>query len=80
MKGRPEQIVVRALQTRQADGIDVYAFFLYGADLCRIADISRVTREGGDLKGFQRREIRNHVKSIVEFLDTGPVLFPNAIM
>ena len=80
MKGCPEQIVVRALQTRQADGIDVYAFFLYGADLCRIADISRVSREGGDLKGFQRREIRNHVKSIVEFLDTGPVLFPNAII
>ena len=80
MKGGPEQIVVRALQTRQADSIDVYAFFLYGADLCRIADISRVTREGGDLKGFQRREIRNHVKSIVEFLDTGPVLFPNAII
>jgi DGQHR domain-containing protein len=80
MKTAQEQIVVRALQTKQADGIDVYAFFLYGADLCRIADISRVSREGGDLKGFQRREIRNHVKSIVEFLDTGSVLFPNAII
>lgn len=80
MKSCAEQVVVRALQTKQGDGTDVYAFFLYGADLCRIADISRVTRDGGDLKGFQRREIRNHVKSIVEFLDTGPVLFPNAII
>ena len=80
MSSSADQIVVRALQTKQGDGIDVYAFFLYGADLCRIADISRIGREGGDLKGFQRREIRNHVKSIVEFLDAGPVLFPNAII
>ena len=71
---------MRALQTKQGNGIDVYAFFLHGADLCRVADISRITREGGDLKGFQRREIRNHVKAIVEFLDSGAVLFPNAII
>lgn len=80
MKNGSEQIVVRALQTKQGNDIEVYAFFLYGSDLCRVADISRITREGGDLKGFQRREIRNHVRSIVEFLDSGPVLFPNAII
>lgn len=80
MKSPCEEIVVRALQTKQGDGIDVYAFFLYGPDLCRIADISRISREGCDLKGFQRREIRNHVKAIAEFLDTGPILFPNAII
>jgi DGQHR domain-containing protein len=32
------------------------------------------------LKGFQRKEIRSHVNGIVEFLDSGPVLFPNAII
>jgi DGQHR domain-containing protein len=80
MKNCTEQIVVRALQTKQGNGIDVYAFFLYGPDLCRVADISRIAREGGDLKGFQRREIRNHVKAIAEFLDGGPILFPNAII
>lgn len=80
MKNGGEHIVVRALQTKQGDNIDVYSFFLHGSDLCRIADITRIGREGGDLKGFQRREIRNHVKSIVEFLDSGPILFPNAII
>lgn len=80
MKNGAEQIVVRALQTKQGDDIDVYAFFLHGSDLCRIADISRIGRDGGELKGFQRREIRNHVKSIVEFLDSGPIVFPNAII
>src|SRR5262249_54324863 len=80
MIGKAEKLVVRALQTKQADGVDVYAFFLHGSDLCRIADISRITREDGELRGFQRREIRNHVKAIVEFLDSGKVLFPNAII
>jgi DGQHR domain-containing protein len=80
MKASCEQIVVRALQTKQGAGTDVYAFFLHGSDLCRVADISRIAREGGDLKGFQRREIQNHVKAIVEFLDSGPILFPNAII
>lgn len=74
-------LAVRALRTRQADGIDLYAFFVPGADLLRIAEISRVRRDPeGALHGFQRKEIRSHVQSIVEFLDQGPVLFPNAII
>ncbi|WP_112978557.1 DGQHR domain-containing protein DpdB [Agrobacterium sp. fls2-241-TYG-188a] len=74
-----ESLVVRAVRTQQGEGIDVYAFFLFGSDLTRIADISRIHRDERELKGFQRKEIRSHVRSIVEFLDSGPVLFPNAI-
>ncbi len=74
-------LTVRALRTLQGDGIDVYSFFARGGDLLRIADISRIYRgENGRLQGFQRREIRNHVRSICEFLDQGPVIFPNAII
>lgn len=74
-------LAVRALRTRQAEHVDVYAFFVPGADLLRIAEISRVHRDGeGTLHGFQRKEIRSHVQSIVEFLDQGPVLFPNSII
>ncbi|MBP0496264.1 DGQHR domain-containing protein [Roseomonas sp. SG15] len=59
----------------------MYGFFIAGADLLQIAEISRVHRDGeGSLQGFQRKEIRHHVQSIVEFLDGGPVLFPNAII
>jgi len=75
-----EKIVVRAVKTRQGESVEVYAFFLYGSDVARIADISRIVREEGELKGFQRKEIRSHVNSIIEFLDSGPVLFPNAII
>src|SRR5689334_1540508 len=78
--GRSEGIVVRALKTAQG-GVDVFAFFLFGLDVTRVADISRISRsEGGDLRGFQRREIQAHVKSIAEFLNRSPVLFPNAII
>ena len=76
-----ETIVVRALKTQQGGNVDVYAFFLPGSDITRVADISRIARDDGDgLRGFQRKEIRNHVNSIVEFLDSGAVLFPNAII
>jgi DGQHR domain-containing protein len=75
-----KQIVVRALKSAQGDDVDVYAFFLPGSDILNLADISRIGREDGELKGFQRKEIKAHVKSIVDFLDSGPVLFPNAII
>lgn len=76
-----EEIVVRALRTYQGNEIEVFAFFLYGSDITRIADISRIARDEGDeLKGFQRSEIKNHVKSIVDYLNTADALFPNAII
>ncbi len=73
-------LAVRAVRTEQADKA-VYAFFVAGADLLKIAEISRVHRDGeGSLQGFQRKGIRSHVQAITEFLDQGPVLFPNAII
>jgi DGQHR domain-containing protein len=75
-----EFLKVRAVRAEQGVDTGIFAFFLYGADINRIADISRVRREESELKGFQRREIRDHVKEITSFLDSGPVLFPNAII
>jgi DGQHR domain-containing protein len=74
-------IVVRALHATQGADVDVYAFFMRGADIVRIADISRLGRDEQErLHGFQRPEIRSHVKGIVDYLNQGPVLFPNAII
>lgn len=79
--GKQKEIVVRALRTTQGGDVDVFAFFIKGADIVRIADISRVERDETDtLKGFQRPEIRNHVKGIADYLSQGKVLFPNAII
>jgi DGQHR domain-containing protein len=78
---RKSAIVVRALHTTQGDQLDVYAFFIKGGDIVKVADISRIERDDSDsLKGFQRPEIRTHVKGIVEYLNQGNVLFPNAII
>jgi DGQHR domain-containing protein len=60
--------------------VDVYSFFLPGGDVTRIAGISRIERDKDDnLRGFQRKEIQTHVRSIVQYLNQGKVLFPNAI-
>lgn len=76
-----QELVVRALHTTQGAGLDVYAFFIKGGDIVRVADISRIERDAADkLKGFQRPEIRQHVKGIVDYLNQGGVLFPNAII
>lgn len=81
MKKRPSSLVVRSLHTRQGSGTDVYSFFIAGADIVRIADISRVERDDADeLKGFQRPEIKNHVKGIIDYLNQADVIFPNAII
>ena len=81
MKRQQSSIVVRALHTTQGEGLDVYAFFIRGSDIVKVADITRVERDEGDeLKGFQRPEIRTHVKGIVDYLNQGNVLFPNAII
>jgi DGQHR domain-containing protein len=76
-----KELVVRALRTHQGAGIEVFAFFIPGSLIYQIADISRIHRDDQDaLHGFQRREIQNHVKNIIEYLDEGDVLFPNAII
>jgi len=81
-KAKTNPVVVRAVRARQGNNVDVFAFFLPGPAVLEVADIARVHRDddGGALQGFQRPEIRSHVKQIADFLDHGPVLFPNAII
>lgn len=75
-----ETLSIRAVRSEQGNGTAVFVFFLEGADIMRIADIARLRREDEELKGFQRSEIKAHVSSIAQFLDSGKVLFPNAII
>lgn len=75
-----QQLIVRALRSLQA-GTELFTFFLPGYRLTEIAEISRIRRaDNGQLDGFQRKEIREHIKEIVDYLDRGEVLFPNAII
>jgi DGQHR domain-containing protein len=71
----------RALRIEQDPKHPLYLFTMTGAQLLEIADISRVSRDdAGKLLGYQRAEVKKHVQNIVDYLNSGNVLFPNAII
>ena len=75
-----KEIKVRALKTQQGKGINVYAFFLPGKSIMQIAEISRIVRDSEEkLTGFQRKEIKTHIRSIVQYLKNSDIIFPNSI-
>ncbi len=64
-----------------AGGLPVYLFCLTGKELFDVADVSRISRdELGALIGYQRPEVRRHVKDMVEYLNADRVVFPNSII
>lgn len=71
----------RALKLIQTAGHPLYLFTLTAAEVLRVADVSRVSRdEAGKLIGYQRPEVHSHVQDIIDYLDSDPVIFPNAII
>ena len=71
----------RALRLNQASGSLLYVFSLTAPEILQLADISRVSRdEAGELIGYQRPEVRQHVDEIAEYLDSGEIIFPNPII
>lgn len=82
MKGtRSNTLVRRALRIEQDPEHPLFLFTLTAEELIRIADISRLSRdEDGKLIGYQRPEVRRHIENIVEYLDSGDVVFPNSII
>ncbi|MDO7413096.1 DGQHR domain-containing protein DpdB [Acinetobacter baumannii] len=76
-----KHITVKALRTVQGDNFYIFAFFISAKDINQIADISRLkTTSNGELTGFQRPEIKAHIKGIIEYLDLQNIIFPNSII
>lgn len=76
-----KQIDVRALKVSQTGKIPLYSFFLKGEEILEVADISRIKRnDNGGLLGYQRGEVNRHIDEIADYLDSGDVIFPNAII
>lgn len=74
-------MVRHALEIRQIEEAPLYLFTLTAEEVLKVADISRVRRdEQGDLIGYQRREVKQHVAQIVDYLNGPQPLFPNAII
>ena len=71
----------RALRITQAAQAPLYLFTLTAAEILQIADISRVSRDDqGELIGYQRPEVRQHIQEITDYLDSDQPLFPNPII
>jgi DGQHR domain-containing protein len=71
----------RALRITQADQAPLYMFTLMAGEILQVADISRVSRDDlGELIGYQRPEVRQHIQEITDYLDSDQPLFPNPII
>lgn len=71
----------RALRLNQCKGHPLYLFCLTGDEVLDVAEISRVSRDDASkLLGYQRAEVKRHVQDIVEYLNSGHVLFPNSLI
>lgn len=71
----------RALRIDQNSHTPLYLFSLAANEIRDVADVARISRDdAGKLIGYQRPERRNHVKQILEYLNSGDVLFPNGLI
>ncbi|MDA8398959.1 MAG: DGQHR domain-containing protein DpdB [Actinomycetota bacterium] len=74
-------ITRRALRFQQSPDCLLYIFSLTASQILQIADISRVSRDqSGDLIGYQRPEVRQHIQEITDYVDGEEVIFPNPII
>lgn len=71
----------RAVRLEQNSHTPLYLFALAAREIREVADVARISRDdAGKLIGYQRPERRNHVKQILEYLNSGDVLFPNGLI
>lgn len=80
-RSEPKPLKRAALRVRQTSQYPLYLFALTGRELSEVAEISRLGRdESGQLVGYQREVAGQHVRNILEYLESGSVLFPNSII
>lgn len=74
---------VGALRVVQDRKHPLFMFVLTADQLAELTDVSRISRTSdGEIKGYQRGEVRRHVLAISEYLNSnrGFVLFPHALI
>ncbi|MFM8857143.1 MAG: DGQHR domain-containing protein DpdB [Actinomycetota bacterium] len=79
--GKEHILERRALRIDQNTETPLYLFALAAEEVGLVADVARIGRDdAGKLIGYQRPERRNHVKQILDYLDSGIALFPNGLI
>lgn len=70
-----------ALRAKQASGQYVFSFVAPVSEIFEFSDIERIGRnDGGELIGFQRHQVSNHIKEIRTYLSDANALLPNAVI
>lgn len=78
---QPRILERRALRVEQSSHMPLYLFALAADEVGLVADVARISRDAaGKLIGYQRGERKNHVKQILDYLNSGEVLFPNGLI
>lgn len=71
----------KALKVTQRSGKEIFLLSLKADELLAVAGISRVTRDDvGKLIGYQRAEVRRHVKEIADYLSSDDMLFAHPVI
>ena len=71
----------KALMVKQPSGRNLYLLSLSGEELLLVAEISRVGRgDDGKLIGYQRPEVKRHVKEIAEYLSSDSMLLAHPLV
>ncbi|BBM87118.1 tRNA-guanine transglycosylase DpdA [Candidatus Uabimicrobium amorphum] len=76
-----QQIVAPCIKTEQSPGKYIYSFVVNGKDISKFASVSRVKRgDNGDLLGYQRPEVMQHIQEIKEYIESDNSILPNSLV
>jgi DGQHR domain-containing protein len=80
-KAGSAEMKVNALRVTQNRDMPLFVFGIGGDELHKIAAINIADRSGsGELHGYQRDQVKNHIKQIAAYLSTDGALLPNALV
>jgi len=81
VRRKSRHIERKALRIAQPSGTDLFLLTLNGDELLEIAGISRVSRDDdGKLIGYQRPEVRKHVREIADYLQSPGMILAHPII
>lgn len=77
----PDKLVYTCISPEQSESMRVFSFAARVEDIQKFAKIDRVSRgNNGELIGFQRPQIANHIREIKDYLNTPGSILPNPIV
>lgn len=71
---------VPALRIRQGEERQLYSLAIEGKQISKIAAISRIRRGEENLVGYQRPEVRNHIREIQRYIESKNPMIPNPVI